>query len=98
MGEVFGIGYLIRKQNLKSLNNTHMKALFYLVTLLVVWPFALIWAIGFLTAFQVNPLRIFESSNFWGISVVFWVLALMLIGPLHELMTEHLSSKKPTKL
>jgi hypothetical protein len=76
-----------------------MKALFYLITLFIVVPFSLIWAIGFLTAFQVNPPRIFESGNFWGISIVFWFLALMLIGPLHELMTEHLSSKqKPTKL
>jgi hypothetical protein len=75
-----------------------MKAFIYLVTLITVWPFAIVWLAAICTAFTFNPQDVFQSGSFWGISTVFWFMALMLIGPLHELMEEHLSSKKPSKV
>ena len=51
-------------------------------------PFILIW-LGFIcTAFSFNPREVFQSSAFWGISVMYWLIAFCLFPLIVETVNE----------
>jgi len=64
-----------------------MKKLFILLTTAAL-PFLLVWAAFLLTAFSFNPIEIFQNGTFWGISVIYWLLWVCLLGFITEMIDE----------
>jgi hypothetical protein len=42
-------------------------------------PFLVVWCAFFLTGFSFNVIEVFQSSVFWGLSVMYWFVWLMLL-------------------
>lgn len=64
-----------------------MKKLYILVATAVL-PFILVWAAFILTAFNFNPREVFNSGNFWGLSVMYWLLWTCLSPIIVEMVDE----------
>lgn len=45
-------------------------------------PFLVVWMSYLFTAFTLNYHEIFESNVFWYITGIYWVIYLMIIGPI----------------
>lgn len=54
----------------------HTKAI-----LVFILPFILVWMTYFLTAFSFSAREVFQTSMFWGLSVMYW-MAMLMIAPL----------------
>ena len=59
-------------------------------------PFLLVWAGFILTGFSYNPREVFQDGTFWGISCIYWLLWLSLLGLIVEVIDE-LTPKKIIK-
>jgi len=57
-------------------------------------PFILVWLGCILTGFSYNPIQIFHSGNFWGLSCMYWFLWVCLAPMILEIINE---VNKPTK-
>lgn len=53
-------------------------------------PFLLVWMAFILTGFSFNPREIFQAGSFWGISAMYWVLWVCLLGMIVELIDQSL--------
>ena len=51
-------------------------------------PFILVWLGFLLTAFSYNPIEIFQSGTFWGISVLYWLLWVCMSPLIMEIINE----------
>jgi hypothetical protein len=49
-------------------------------------PFLLVWAAAILTAFSFNPINVFQDGNFWGLSVMYWLLWVCLSPLIYEMI------------
>lgn len=56
-------------------------------------PFLLVWSGFVLTGFSYNPREVFQGDMFWGISVIYWLLWVCLLGMIVEVIDE-LTPKK----
>lgn len=59
-------------------------------------PFLLVWAAFILTGFSFNPIDMFQSGTFWGISVMYWFLYTFLIGLIVDVIDESINNNKKT--
>jgi hypothetical protein len=61
-------------------------------------PFLLVWAAWILTAFNFNPRNVFSEGSFWGVSVIYWLMWVCLVGLIVELIDETVDSKPLKRL
>lgn len=47
-------------------------------------PFILVWMAYFMTFFAFSANSVFNSNMFWGLSVIYWLLFLCLLGLIWE--------------
>lgn len=57
-------------------------------------PFLLVWMSFILTAFSFNPIETFRDGNFWGVSIIYWLMYVCLIGFIIEMVDEDIKSKQ----
>lgn len=62
--------------------------------ILAALPFLLVWAAFVLTGFSFNPHNVFDDGAFWGISCIYWLLFVCLLGLIVEIIDE---VKQPAK-
>lgn len=60
-----------------------MKKLFILLTTAAI-PFLLVWIAFILTGFSFNPIEVFQNGPFWGISTIYWLIWVCMLGPIVE--------------
>lgn len=57
-------------------------------------PFLLVWIAAIFTAFSFNPIHVFQNGNFWGLSIIYWLLWVCLSPLIIEMVDTTVSSKK----
>jgi len=67
-----------------------------IVLTLCALPFLSVWFAWILTALSFNIKEIFQSGDFWGISMLYWVMWLSTLGIQIELVNK-IYNRKPTK-
>lgn len=55
---------------------------------IAIFPFLAVWTAFILTLGSFDPTNVFQNDNFWGVSVMYWIFYLCLIGPLYDLINE----------
>lgn len=51
-------------------------------------PFLLVWVAFVMTAFSFNPRDVFTGAAFWGMSVLYWFVTLMISPVIVEAINE----------
>jgi hypothetical protein len=51
-------------------------------------PFLLVWIGFFLTGFSYNPISVFQSGSFWGVSILYWLLWVCLLGLIVDMIND----------
>lgn len=51
-------------------------------------PFLLVWASFILTGFSFTPREVFQSGTFWGVSTLYWVFFVCILGFIVEMVDE----------
>lgn len=64
-----------------------------ILLILAALPFLLVWAAFFLTGFSFSPTHIFQDGTFWGLSIMYWILWVCMLGPIVELIDESVDKK-----
>jgi hypothetical protein len=57
-------------------------------------PFILVWVSFVLTGFAFSPRQVFQGGMFWGLSVMYWFVWLMMFPFIVELINEVYSTKR----
>ena len=57
-------------------------------------PFLLVWAAYFLTGFSFSTTNVFQDGVFWGLSIMYWILWICMLGPIVELIDASVDQKK----
>lgn len=60
-------------------------------------PFLLVWAAFILTGFSFNPREMFQSGPFWGVSVIYWMLWVCLLGLIVEMVDQAFTTTNKDK-
>ncbi len=60
----------------------------YIAILSAILPFLLVWAGFILTGFSYNPVEVFQGGAFWGLSIMYWLLWICMIGFILEMVDE----------
>ena len=65
-----------------------MKKKLAIISCIYLLPFILIWIGWIVTAFSFNPREIFQGNVFWGISIMYWLIAFCLFPLIIETVNE----------
>jgi hypothetical protein len=60
-------------------------------------PFLLVWIGFFLTGFSYNPISVFQSGGFWGVSILYWLLWICITPLILEIIDEHIPKEEQPK-